>query len=163
METGPDNSPSLPEALDTWLKHQPVRCSDAFQESLRARLKAPHRDLDATLDVLLRMQPNLHNPALYGKIRARLEPARSRHPQAQWIHVLRPIAAAALLSLTFWAFQQEPANRPLRAPATAAEASLGRSDDADLHLIFALASSVESGTNLAQIETSPDQWAFLLD
>lgn len=163
METGPSHSSSLPEALETWLKDHPVRCSETFNESLRGRLRAPRRDLDATLDALLQIQPALHDPALHRKIRAKLD-ATTPRAEARWIPFLRPLAAAALLSLTFWGFQQEPASRPLDASELAAQPSgLRPVEEADLHLIFALASSLEAETNLAQLEASPDHWAFLLD
>lgn len=164
METEPTNIPPLPDALEAWLKDQPVRCSKSFNEALRSQLHAPLGDLDATIDACLRIDPRLYNATLYQKIRATIEKSRPRPSETLWVHILRPLAAAAVLSLTFWSFQQESGRSVSRDAALPTEKlSADLAESTDLHLIFALASSFDAGTDLASLEASPDHWAFLLD
>jgi hypothetical protein len=165
MEHPPPNESPLPTSFEQWLRDQPVRCSEEFDNRLRARLNQPATDLDSTIDDLLRPNPAFYNAAMARHVRAALL-HDNRRPQRErlWWILLRPLAAAALLSLTFWSFQQEPSLPRIGVdlPATA-HLDHRAENEADLHLIFALASSLETETTLAHLDTSPDHWAFLLD
>lgn len=150
-----DTEDTLPPLLEQWLKEQPTRCSDAFMERLQQRISQPA----TSFDELFRMRDDLFDPDMARKVRSRI--SRTARPAVlpHWLVYLRPLAAAALLTLTFYAFRQ---STPAEHVPPIAIASPAAQTATDLEVIFALASTLDGKADLAQLDAH-DKLAFLID
>lgn len=150
-----DNEDTLPPLLEEWLKEQPARCSDSFMECLQKRIAQPAPGFDELFEI----RADLFDPNMARKVRSRISKAARPVISPKWLVYLRPLAAAALLTLTFHGFRQSPSAEnvpPVSASPSAVQTA------ADLEVIFALASTLDGNADLAQLDAH-DKLAFLID
>lgn len=150
-----DTEDTLPTPLEQWLKEQPKRCSGAFMERLQQRISHPA----PSFDELFEMRDDLFDPDMARKVRSRISKTARPAILPRWLVYLRPLAAAALLTLTFYAFRQ---STPTEKVPPVAIASPAAQTATDLEVIFALASTLDGNADLAQLEAH-DKLAFLID
>jgi hypothetical protein len=124
-------------------------------ERLQPRIAQPA----PSFEELFEIRADLFDPEMARKVRSRISTAARPPMSPRWLVYLRPLAAAALLTLTFYGFRQStpPVNIP---PVTASTPAVQTA--ADLEVIFALASTLEGNADLAQLEAH-DKLAFLID
>jgi hypothetical protein len=151
---------ALPDNFEKWIQSAPVRCSDDFYTRLQTRLHASTDPLDELIDDLLSMRTNLKSPQMEGKILAKLASPEPSKTVPIWFSILRPLAAAAVLTVAFWGFQQNPRERAT--PQLTVQLSTEEVSAAEMELIFALASTLEHPSDWHELK-GPDNWAFLID
>ena len=165
MSEHPEQSDYLLERFDAWLKVNPVTPDKAFLTSLRSRLQRTPDVLEETMDDLLRPDPHLSDPHMNLKVRQRLELAAPSSKPAPWFQWLRPLAAAAVLTFAFLAFQTQAPDTPASLATNSPSPPIipeTQGSDADLTQIFALAANLHAPADVSSLQ-SVDNLAYLFE
>jgi len=155
-------------AFEKWLASSRIQPRDGFRSRLRDRMQREDDQLESELNRLFRINPQLHNPQLAERVRARLRsiPATSPAATPDWFRWLAPLSAAAILTLAFVSFQLKapsPSSTLSHAQApSAVSTSLPSAEEASLTEIFALASNLHQSADLSRLK-SVDDLALLFD
>ncbi|MFO7724041.1 MAG: hypothetical protein R6V45_00710 [Oceanipulchritudo sp.] len=163
MSPRPDKQKDRLEEFEAWLKKPSAKPDPDFLGRLKTRLHEPEPGFERRLNALFQPDPHLYDPDLPAKIRLRLKAAPTvRVPWFQWA---APLAATLVLGLAFYSFQQSAPSPPaLPGPSVHEPAALAAdsSEDRELTRIFALASNLQSNTDMARLK-SVDDLAYLFD
>lgn len=165
MSEHPEQSDYLLERFDAWLKVNPVTPDKGFLARLRSHLLQTPDSLEETIDGLLRPDPRLSDPHMNLKVRRRLEQSASSSKSAQWFQWLTPLAAAAVLTFAFFAFQTKAPDMPASQATHSSSPQIvpeTQDSDADLTQIFALAANLHAPADVSSLQ-SVDNLAYLFE
>ena len=161
----PDNDhPKQLQAFDNWLGERTVVLKPGMQDRIRSRMAREEQSIEHKLDRLFQMDPALSSPEMAGKVRLRLEKNTSRD-KVIWFQWATPIAAALLLGVAFFSFQNRAAIERMPVPQEAAiviSSPAESPDDLELTRIFALASNLQGTSDMSRLQ-SVDDLAFLFE
>lgn len=151
--------------FENWLEAPAIRPRQGFRERLRHRLEQMPADPEEAIDELLKPDPSLKNPYMAARIRARLQESPPDRRPARWFQWAAPIAAAALLTLTFISFQTHAPQVPgprLAQPEPVEALPPATAPDSELTRIFALAANLQTKGDMTRLK-SVDELAFLFE
>jgi hypothetical protein len=151
-ETAPDD---MDRILDQLLASQPLKAAPGALETLRQRLRRDEADVESALDPLFAIDPTLRVPNLARQVRDRLARAPEASPQPRkWFSWVTPLAAACVLGLSLFSFQQQA---PAPQSAEIADSHAPHlAEDAELTQIFALASNLQVSADVSGISSVED-------
>lgn len=153
-ETAPDD---MDRILDQLLASQPLKAAPGALETLRQRIRRDEADVESALDPLFAIDPSLRLPNLARQVRERLNRGPEASPQPQprnWFSWVTPLAAACVLGLSLFSFQQQA---PAPQSAEIADSHAPRmAEDAELTQIFALAANLQASADVSGISSVED-------
>lgn len=152
------------QAFEQWLADSPVKPRPGLLGRVRDRIAEEDRTIDQTIDALFSRDVSRNDPQMAAKVRDRI--GRKPTPdKVVWYQWLTPLAAALVLGVAFFSFQNKAPYQDTPLPdrvnhVVAAPSAF--SDDPEITRIFALASNLQGTSGMSRLQ-SMDDLAFLFE
>ncbi|NDV62682.1 hypothetical protein G0Q06_09490 [Puniceicoccales bacterium CK1056] len=162
MKQAPEDHSQHLQAFEQWLSESRIQARPGMLSRIRNRIAAQDTEFEQRIDSLFAQDPTLGDPQMVAKVRARIEPKQDQE-KIIWFQWLTPVAAALVLGIAFFSFQNKAPQAPMPQEAQVVISSpAALSDDPEITRIFALAANLQGASDMSRLQ-SVDDLAFLFE
>jgi hypothetical protein len=162
MKQEPEDHSQHLQAFEQWLSESPIQARPDMLARVRSRIGAHDQEIEQRIDALFVPDPALGNPQMAAKVRARIQQKQDQE-KVIWFQWLTPVAAALVLGIAFFSFQNKAPQTPMLQEAQLVISSPATlSDDSEITRIFALAANLQGASDMSRLQ-SVDDLAFLFE